>query len=89
MTQFRHHGMNRGQLCMAEQVSEEFRRYYAELYASRHPHNYSATSDHLAHIAIKWLTSVERERLMVPLRPMEIVEALKAVLSGKAPVQMG
>ncbi|KAJ1187564.1 hypothetical protein NDU88_004339 [Pleurodeles waltl] len=67
------------------QVAEQFPAYYTDLHLSQILCNEQATTEYLEHITTKWLTEAQRERLMVPLRPVENAATLKDMPSGKAP----
>ncbi|KAJ1166484.1 hypothetical protein NDU88_006884 [Pleurodeles waltl] len=75
----------RAQVCGTLQVAKQFRAYYADLYRLRITYNAQAIADYLEHIAMKLLTDAHKEQLMTPLRPAEIVAALKDMSDGKAP----
>ncbi|KAJ1184585.1 hypothetical protein NDU88_001389 [Pleurodeles waltl] len=71
-------------LSETEQVAEHFRSYYTDLYWLQLTFDKEVITDYLAHIAMKWLMTEHRERLMAPLCLEEIQAALKDMPSRKA-----
>ncbi|KAJ1082211.1 hypothetical protein NDU88_002379 [Pleurodeles waltl] len=69
----------------APEVLEQFRTYYLGLYSSQIPYNEEATTDYVEDIAMKWITDRYRERLMAPLGPVEIAEALEGMSDATLP----
>lgn len=66
-------------------ILEAFADYYQGLYMTRGAANTESDDDYLTHITMIRLTNSDRERLIGPLRPTEIIAALKDIPSGKAP----
>ena len=67
------------------QINTAFREYYSKLYQSEGPINENEMEAFFQDISLPTLKEEERESLEAPVREREILAALKAFPTGKAP----
>lgn len=70
----------------SEDILETFTQYYSSLFyscppADFHPGDLSILMDQMA---LNWLSDRERETLVLPITPEEVIKIIQSFLSGKA-----